>query len=463
MCTHSRLKLMQTPNLTQSGTCWLNNALDPYSDYQQERRGYCDSTSLPSVVQVFNSQATVTVPAGVVGNYDCSVNFTGLDAYSATNMCNAISPASFATYDSGAAAANSISSVTICTAASGTALNLYGVGVTKTMMQTRQVSDCPGRLIGIAFEVHNTTAEIYKQGTLVCCRPPSVRMQQSSVTAYDSNFTNDPCSFTTTWLPLPPNTISAARSVPDSSQWKASEGCYCIPRLNTEVITPGESHIAQAGVSLIGVAGAVTSAQALHSYPTVLTQTVGVAPSPLLKGFQPIFTRPLVSSFTPLTAFFGGLSNESTLTVNLRAIVEYFPPPGHNLLTSAKPSAMYDPTALQVYSATCYAAPYAVPVGQNDAGDYFRKVLSAMSKIAPYAAVSLKPFAPGASFLVSTGGKMAALGAQRIKARQQKKKGKRNAVPNYPAPKPPRPKLGRAPNPPRINKKVAGNAANANL
>jgi len=437
----------------------LRTVLDPFNDFQQELRGYCDNTSLPSVIQTYNTQVTIAVPSGVTGLYDCSVNFTGLDAYSVTNVTNALEPVAWTQYDSLVAATNSVSSVTICTAASGTPLLLYGAGVTKTHMQTRSVADCPGRLIAVAFEVHNTTAEIYKQGSVICCRPPSVRSQESSVLAYDTNLTNDLATFATTWLPMPPDTAASARSVPDSGTWKASEGCYCIPRLNRSDIHPSESHLAQAGVGFIGVAGTVTSAQALHSYPTVLTATALAVPGTKLTGRLPIYTRPAVSSFTPLTAFFTGLSNETTLNVTLRAIVEYFPPPGHNLLTSAKPSAMDDPTALQVYSATTYLAPYAVPVAQNDAGDYFKKVLYAMSKVAPIAAVSLKPFAPNASFLIGTGGKLAGLGAERIEQRQRKQKQKAYIAK--------RDLKGRVPQRPpnglkKVARKQAGNAANAN-
>jgi len=107
------------------------------------------------------------------------------------------------------------------------------------------------------------------------------------------------------------------------------------------------------------------------------------------------------SSFCTGHAYFTGLSPETTLSVTYRTFVEYSPPATSDFYTEVTPCAEYDPHVFEVYNMVAKQAPYAVPVGQNAAGDFFRKVLGAVKTVAPIASKLLTPF-PIASRVVGT-------------------------------------------------------------
>jgi hypothetical protein len=85
------------------------------------------------------------------------------------------------------------------------------------------------------------------------------------------------------------------------------------------------------------------------------------------------------SGFTPISIYFAGLSNQTTLELRVRAIVEYFPTPSEALISLSSPSPIYDPVAFQAYALIARNAPYAVPVGYNMDSKYFKMVLQVLS------------------------------------------------------------------------------------
>jgi hypothetical protein len=105
------------------------------------------------------------------------------------------------------------------------------------------------------------------------------------------------------------------------------------------------------------------------------------------------------SSFHTSGAFFTGLSPQTTLQVNVKMLIEVAPGPGSALVTVAKPSPVYDPLALELYSRAINEMPVAVPASMNPAGEWWSGVLSTIGDVAGPAlsAIGLAPVGMGVS------------------------------------------------------------------
>ncbi len=105
-----------------------------------------------------------------------------------------------------------------------------------------------------------------------------------------------------------------------------------------------------------------------------------------------------VHPFHQSGAIFTGLSFNTTLTLNLNVYYESFPSMSDpNILALAKPSAIYDPCALELYSRVLQELPVGVPVRENGLGDWFLNAASTAAKyLGPVISMMPHPIAKGA-------------------------------------------------------------------
>jgi len=94
-------------------------------------------------------------------------------------------------------------------------------------------------------------------------------------------------------------------------------------------------------------------------------------------------------------AYFTGLSNSTTLTVNYIVYIERFPTQDDlDLIVSAKRSPEYDIKALEAYSIISQSLPVAVPFDENGLGDWFKSAVNAASEyISPVLKMIPHPYA----------------------------------------------------------------------
>jgi len=92
-------------------------------------------------------------------------------------------------------------------------------------------------------------------------------------------------------------------------------------------------------------------------------------------------------------AIFTGLSDTTTLTLNVNTFHESFPSPAENdILVLATPSATYDPVALEMFSHSLSSMPVGVPASENGLGDWFLgAVADAAEFLAPLAVALGQP------------------------------------------------------------------------
>jgi len=415
---------------TENGKKWLVTCLDPFHDYQQTIEGFPDMCGQPSVCQMLNTSVTIAAPGAA--NWDCNVCFTGLDMdnYNSATIIPAATPpgggATIVVPFSGVAIPGQyeIAPLTIVSAASGTPCDVISNNTNKSLLYTRSNHRTPGRLVAVAYEVHNTTADINKQGAVTTGMNPCIRTDSSTIIYKDTDVAAKPAqtgglSFVQCdWCCALPGTAEAVRRIPTSCQWDARDGVYAIPRLNTEHVVSKPSNTDGSSIGWFhDLAGASMSPWVLEPYDTYVN-ALGASST----TYQ--FARPVISSFSPMSSYFTGLSPSTTLTITLRAVVEYFPTAHDELIQIATPSAEYDPEVLTAYNKAIKLAPYAVPVGMNAGGKYFRMCMSAISKVAPTVAKLISAPYPGAGVIVE--------GAGRFAKQLEQRSARRNAPPPPP-------------------------------
>jgi len=195
-----------------------------------------------------------------------------------------------------------------------------------------------------------------------------------------------------------------------SKQWKAKEGCYVVSALNSMELPTGNTACTVAmkldpsDPSFIpGVSDYTLTAPSISSNvnipPTLPTNTLGLYQSPSTQ----------CTKFNFAGAYFEGLSNTTTLTLNATYIIERFPSQlDTDLVVLATPSARFDPQALDLYSEIIRSMPVGVPQRMNGLGDWFAEAVSTASDfIAPVLSAIPLPMAQMASKAVSTAGGIA--------------------------------------------------------
>jgi hypothetical protein len=262
-----------------------------------------------------------------------------------------------------------------------------------------------GRLVGMGFEVNNTTAEIYKQGTVHVFRQAQ---QQDTFPTWMYRYVStvrDAAGTGTTNLPLNsaftgrqliawPDSEESVTLLPGTRTWKAADGCYCVVPFESEEnpITPAEyvNPILTDEFIQGPIRGAVLNEHDNVFLPPPFSDT---ADGTAIQGlFWPNKWAPVHS----VGAAFTGLSEQTSLTLTVNMYYEYFPTSSDvSLVTLATPSAGFDPVALSLYSEALSSMPVGVPASMNGFGDWFAGIVS---KFAIPIGAALSPiFGPAAA------------------------------------------------------------------
>jgi len=361
--------------VSQSGLFWLDHALDPFKDMVRPHPGYPDKNMDPSVVEVVKQSIVLAAPG--VANWDASIFLdqllTDVDLFTTTTSTNTwfASGQGVTPYARGGLVYRTADAA-VPLQATTTKGNL---SIDSALYANEEC-----RVIGMGFEVHDTTAELYKQGNVVCWR-----LDQPPATISVTNVSNDngltACQTTSSrqlTLATPPSTSAEAIDMMGSVQWEAKEGCYIVPVLTTDT----------------------NDALALQPLmPTNVTfapviQSIGVAKLTVCT------TTGVQSPWSMCGAFFSGLHPSASLTINLIYFLERFPNKTSAIRRLCYPSPPYDDRALTVYSDVARELPVAVMVKDNAAGDWIAgiaNIIGAVSSLIPHPAA--KTIGMGANFV----------------------------------------------------------------
>jgi hypothetical protein len=234
--------------------------------------------------------------------------------------------------------------------------------------------------------VHNTTAEIYKQGSVTTYRmPQNWGLLQEVVT-----FAGRDGSITGKRVRAPPSTVAQANLLKGTRTWEAKDGVYATLFQSTVA-----NALTQMSTECVLFEPNADPGQAATTVFTPVSQ-YGAALLACPMAIQASKTMP----FDSTGAFFTGLSPQTTLTLKVRYYVERAPTwSDPQLAVLASPSAGYDIMALQLYAQAINLLPPAVMVGENAKGDWWRAVVSVLKHVAGPVGALANPFLPGAGLL----------------------------------------------------------------
>jgi len=385
-------RLAAETGLSAPAVEWLKTALDPFHDTPLNCTGVPDSVIGNSVVQCIKSSVNISAPTGLAPdtNWAVHVQMEPFFANSATPLqfvaanqttgnvgsflqmpniatdFRPVYPVNILSYPDNDVSDFSNPFVPFPSTA-GYATTQFNLNANYT--------DGDYRVVSQGFEVLNTTADLTRQGLCTVYRTPVPTFLDTSV----ANFGFLKTDVAGQWcqgaqvlvIDGPPANINDALKLPNTKQWKASEGCYVTAHINDCDIPVNNNSWVQPLVQRLGSGGGVS--QFNSPRPSVVTLGDFSYPS-----FREISWAPMDIS----GAFFTGLSPSTTLTINWNIYIERFPSKLQgDLVVIAKPSPNYCPMAFELYKAIAMELPVGVMQKENGLGDWFRDAVNTVSEI----------------------------------------------------------------------------------
>lgn len=176
--------------LTPEGKNWLIAATDPFHDSPLQLEGYPDLNISGSIVQCVKKSLQISVPSGISSSvWDCNVVLwpmaNSVAGVAATCYNGAVvttqSPATAPFFTGGlTACATASGHPTFFNANSGGATGIYDAGHLSLDDGNDGYMTGTGRVIGMGFEIYNTTAPLYRQGQLAVYRQPINALESST-------------------------------------------------------------------------------------------------------------------------------------------------------------------------------------------------------------------------------------------------------------------------------------------
>lgn len=451
---------LNIPGLTQGGKEWLKAALDPFHDSVVDVSGLPDTDTSRVTVEVIKKSFQLSAPAGTAGNWAAHIfslpHLSPFIAKAANTRYGLYSQQSF---DNGTLVKKTTAIVNqidngVSAIALG-ALNIHAWTTDQTRVfpdgqdsytvppSSRTLDAVPGemtqvssngqdffparyassrRMIAAGFEIHNTTAEIYKQGTITVSRVPRNVRRDGIVNVVNDSGTKlvtDAGNSTTTTAAVrpgtctvsgPPGSIIEALSYSGTRQWAAADGVY-VPLvqdcMKNPLQTGGYEDVAVKNNDIIHSTDGQPQTCFASEGCTYNAANANVYQNPA----SYIQTTP----FDVSSVILSGLSQQSTFTIEVTFVVETAPhlfDPDMGLLTyTARPSPPHDPRALEIYQRVATQMPTGVKVSMNPAGEFWAFIKSLAMKAAPFVSAGLSalpnPLAKGAAALIDVAVKQA--------------------------------------------------------
>ena len=390
----------RTHKISEAGIAAVIAAVDPFHDGPIEHwKGWPDHEQGQSVCRHFKTAKTVKSPddGGAIMVFTWPIlnqavchrvvrkNAVVDTITNAATTDATIGPCSIYTYT--AAVAGGGGNLPVAAAA----------GVTQDVLNipASYFGDGAMRLVGMGVEVHDVTADIYKQGTLTIGTVPqsiadrealTVRAQTVSGRIYLQT-NQDACL-----MQRFPGTLEDMLKYPDSEQWDAREGAYVVvpftghenPPVFAEYRTPW---VCEEVVNQIDIPGTTALNQSTHMIGPYFAGTVDNEPF----YFSPNAYAPVNSRFIYLS----GLNANSTFTITTHFYIESFPTQQSNLLPMARVACPCDPKALMLIKNIMQLLPAGCPVADNASGDWFwEAVQTSLPLLEGMAMAAFPQFAP---------------------------------------------------------------------
>jgi len=429
--------------LTECGRKWLTMAIDPFNDSLRNHDGFPDGSGALNIVEQIKETASILAPTGLgTATWDCLVLnfpwvlpqkfFAGAAQLSATTGATAdLNNNLLNGYITNGGATAGLGGCTAFAAAS--TVNNWSLSTLPAAIQTQiipppQVVAGNYRITNMGFEVQNTTAPLFKQGTVTLFRTPVPTRSQasvSSVTLTGSPNFQIPAKVLNidSW----PVTSQAAFIAPDSFSFNAENGVY-IPSVFNDLNDMGYSKSdTTVPFIVMGVPNGGTPSESSNQNGL----PVPPSPSTIPTGGSPLFGGMEWAGVHISGCLFTGLSPQTSLQLNVKWGIEKFPSQNDGtLIPICKEVPDRDSVAIALYSHIIQSMPVGCMFGDNGFGDWIQDALNiAKEYIAPVLSAIPHPAAQGLKGFIDVGSTL--VNYQKPKGQQQQQK-KQQSVASIP-------------------------------
>jgi hypothetical protein len=352
---------------TEDGLDWLSYCLDPFKDAERDAKGMPDMVASRSIIQVVPQSIEISNPAPGA-NWDASISLSPL-VTKCTMAKYVFNPDYPNLYNIAGVTGGPVvfGGLEVRSATAGTTLDPQTM--TDTLpLPASFIPDGNVRVLGMAMEIHNTTSPLNRQGDILVYRDQAPPLNETTNVMIGNSLSVIPTfgSFNTFNLPSVPETLKSARIMPTARSWKAEDGAYCVSTMSSSDNPPVDA------TSLLVWPQGSDDAGAKY-LPLNATVGIGAAFAAVVPTGSSVTpsAKPLFTPLNLVGAFLTGLSDATTLRVDVKWILETFPDHDDvNLVVLAKKRPALDVVALELYSRMAHNLPPGVPVADNAAGDW---------------------------------------------------------------------------------------------
>jgi len=419
--------------LSENGKTAIIVACDPFHDDQiKGMQGWPDAETAPSVVRCIKSAIAVTARSGggaaLTDPWDMHITLWPflnpqlfIEADDRRNNILNASSTSLAG-DSGYVGGLQVQRVTTV----GGDVDYFGIpgGTDHLGLVTLDPSFQQGvhRVVGIGYEVHDITAELYRQGDVTVYQQTQMPRDPGGFTVINThNFApsvvDASMEFTGTMFRHPPKNTAQAILMPGAKTWPAAKGVYQVGHFHS---AENPSYATDYNVPVIydspyAYDAINASQEEPNETPLHVGGCNGSDDTNLVLGAATLIRRRYIAApqhiypYHNCGAIFSGLNPLASFKIVMNVYVETFPGIDESsLLPLATPSCSYDPMALEVISHCMGTLPIAVPVGENPLGEWFASaVQSAADFLSPMLIGSGNPYAMAAGGALKVAGEIA--------------------------------------------------------
>lgn len=375
-------RLVEDKQLSLEGKLWLTFALDPFHDKEIKGiTGIPDGNTGKSVVCSLVQEIQIKKPATLgAGNWGCRIasypvasSFGLYSGFTSNNIVN-IQPTA------PGPPVPRIAPVIIDYALDGNNFNEFPLNP-DVLEIPAQYTKGPYKVGAMGIETVNTTADIYRQGLVTCAR-----MNQTSCTpACFQIFNNNGGLYTfADCVPIRTAPVNLAQMVllTGNTAWKAAEGAYSVVSLKSL----NDANATSKPVYPLFLSSDFQSNDTATVIPSAGPQlSVAAIPGLGIPGNPALLQTLGFPGQVPMDTsiqMYTGLSDQTTLTVRCRWMLERFPNDVESdIVVLASESASYDPIALSIYSQVMQSLPAAVMFKENPKGEWWKTVLGTIADV----------------------------------------------------------------------------------
>jgi hypothetical protein len=358
--------------MSEEGKRWLILATDPFHDLQIDPTGYPDGNAERSVCLTYKLQDTIVRPSTVpaTDNWDCHITIDDVPITANAshgnlygNVFHTIPGTTYVPYGGCLARAGPVDTnlgVCISTDVETTALTL-----------PTEIYKNKFRIVSQGFEIHNTTADLYKQGNITVYEQP-LNIADEKMPLYYVTSVNDTLGGSSPGhvkpKPSPVNSAAAASILTGSHTWEAKDGAYIVGAMQD--LDP-RAKFPSVGASLFFDQDDINTTVPFAGWPT--GGSTAHSHYPVDYGLDNVNSSIVEynSNYSCRGAYLTGLSPETSLNLIWKVSIQIFPTYTSNYVALARPSPLEDKVAQMCYSEIMTRMPIGVRVAENGLGDWF--------------------------------------------------------------------------------------------